>query len=138
MRNSIWVRILNVQNLKCERLVHNSAKVVSLQVFGKFSVSPPYACECFTQLGATPDRLRFNDFVRNLPKRPYCATPIVCRKVDHLNVCLQAELGSCWERTGVNLHIEEPTITRTHHSALAGATRSKTYKNNHACRSCSS
>ena len=42
MRNGIWVRILNVLNLKYERLVHNSAKVVSLQVFGKFSVFPPY------------------------------------------------------------------------------------------------
>ena len=43
MRNGIWVRILNVLNLKYERLVHNSAKVVSLQFFGKFSVFPPYA-----------------------------------------------------------------------------------------------
>ena len=34
--------MLNVLNLKYERLVHNSAKVVSLQVFGKFSVFPPY------------------------------------------------------------------------------------------------
>ena len=42
VRNCIWVRILNVLNLKYERLVHNSAKVVSLQVFGKFSVFPPY------------------------------------------------------------------------------------------------
>ena len=39
MRNGIWVRILNVLNLQYERLVHNSAKVVSLQVSGKFSDS---------------------------------------------------------------------------------------------------
>ena len=45
MRNGIWVRTLNVPNLnyeRRERLVHNSAKVVPLQVFGKFSVFPPY------------------------------------------------------------------------------------------------
>ena len=33
VRNRIWVRTLNVLNLKYERLVHNSAKVVPLQVF---------------------------------------------------------------------------------------------------------
>ena len=38
MRKGIWVRTLNVLNLKYERLVHNSAKVVPLQVFGKFSL----------------------------------------------------------------------------------------------------
>ena len=37
MRKIIWVRILNVLNLKYERLVRNSAKVL-----GKFSVFPPY------------------------------------------------------------------------------------------------
>ena len=36
MRNGIWVRTLNILNLKYERLVHKSAKVVPLQVFGKF------------------------------------------------------------------------------------------------------
>ena len=46
MREGIWVRTLNVLNLKYERLVHNSAKVVPLQAFGKFSVSPPHR---FTQ-----------------------------------------------------------------------------------------
>ena len=42
MRNGIWVRTLNVLNLKYERLVHNSAKVVPLQVFGKFRLLLPY------------------------------------------------------------------------------------------------
>ena len=38
----VWVSTLNVLNLKYERLVHNSAKVVPLQVFGKFSLLLPY------------------------------------------------------------------------------------------------
>ena len=40
VRNCIWVRALNVLNLKYERLAHNSAKVVPLQVFGKLSMFP--------------------------------------------------------------------------------------------------
>ena len=44
MRNCIWFRTLNVPNLKYERLDHNSAKVVPLQVFGKFSLLLPYPC----------------------------------------------------------------------------------------------
>ena len=52
MRNVIiWVRILNVLNLKYERLAHNSAKVVSLQVFGKFSVFSPYAPDASAYTG---------------------------------------------------------------------------------------
>ena len=43
MRNGIWVRTQTVLNLKYERLVHNSAKVVPLQVFGKFRLPLPYA-----------------------------------------------------------------------------------------------
>ena len=42
MRNGIWVRTLNVLNLKYGLLVHNSAKVVPLQVFGKFRLLLPY------------------------------------------------------------------------------------------------
>ena len=42
MREGIWFRTLNVLNLKYERLDHNSAKVVPLQVFGKFSLLLPY------------------------------------------------------------------------------------------------
>ena len=39
--------LVNVLNLKYEHLVHNSANVVPLQVFGKFSVFPPYICIFF-------------------------------------------------------------------------------------------
>ena len=42
MRNHIWIRALDVPNLKYERLVDNSAKVVPLQVFGKFRLLLPY------------------------------------------------------------------------------------------------
>ena len=42
MRNGIWVRTLNVLNLKYGLLVHNSAKVVPLQVFGKSRLLLPY------------------------------------------------------------------------------------------------
>jgi hypothetical protein len=42
VREGIWVRTLNVLNLKYERLVHNSAKVVPLQIVGKFSLLLPY------------------------------------------------------------------------------------------------
>ena len=59
MRNGIWVRILpvNVLNLKYERLVHNSAKVVPLQVFGKFSVFSPYSG---TESGARVKSVRWS------------------------------------------------------------------------------
>ena len=115
MRNGIWVRILNVLNLNYERLGHNSAKVVPLQVFGKFSVSPPYACECFTQLGATTDRLRFNDFVRNLPKRPYIVRhqSSVARLIIWMCVCRQNldRAGSEPELTYISRSLQLPGLT---------------------------
>ena len=47
VRNGIWDRILNVLNLKYERLVHNSAKVVPCEFFS--NLMGPHRTFCCTR-----------------------------------------------------------------------------------------
>ena len=90
MREGIWFPALNVLNLKYERLVHNSAKVVSLQVFGKFSVFPPYM-----HLHLRSVHLRL--FVSVYPFASIClliAFVYLSASIIYLSICMRLSIAS--------------------------------------------